>query len=158
MGSTRLAKKATHQQVVVHSKEQFDVAIQRFLAMGYGPRQMTAELAILVKPGQQKNLGCAFIFWCLAFFPIAIMMAVARNKQAQESTVTIRLDATGGSVLPPPDAPAPPLPQALSMSEDRQSWWDGANWVSVASATPPMAKKNPDGSLWWDGEEWRAVR
>ena len=143
---------------MVHSKEQFDIAVQSYLAMGYGPRQMTAELAILAKPGQQKNLGCMFIFWLLFFFPVAIIMLLSRNKDAQESTVTIRLDLTGGPVISVPRGPVHKLPQELKMSDDRQFWWDGGSWVRADAVTPPMAKKNADGSLWWDGEEWRADR
>jgi hypothetical protein len=152
-----VARGSPHQQVVVTSKQQFDMAVQQYMSMGYGPRQITSELAILVKPGENKPLGCAFWFWVFVFFPVAILMAINHNKQGQELTVTIRLDLSAGSVLPPPPS-GPAMPQELVMSEDRQHWWDGANWVAVDQATPPMAKKNADGTLWWDGEKWQAAR
>lgn len=153
-----MASGPQHQQIVVNSKQQFDAAIQHHIAMGFGPRQMNAELAILVRPGQQKNLGCAFIFWVLVFFPVAIIMMMNNNKQAQEQSVTIRLDPLSGSVLPAPGSAVPAMPRELQMSQDREYWWDGGSWVLVSHSTPPMAQKSADGSLWWDGEEWRAVR
>ena len=63
----RVAGALQHQQVVVSSKAQFDQAIQQYIAQGYAPRQMTHEMAILAKPGQQNNLGCAFWFWVFVF-------------------------------------------------------------------------------------------
>lgn len=152
------ANTGQHQQVVVHSKEQFDMAVQQYLVMGYGPRQMTAELAILVRPGSQSSLGCGFVFWLFVFFPIAIIMLLNHNKQQGESTVTIRLDDSGGLSLGAPPSATPAMPSELMMSEDRSYWWDGANWIRADEATPPMAKKTGDGTLWWDGEEWQAAR
>jgi len=152
-----LARAQPHQQVVVSSKEQFDQTVQHYLTLGYGPRQMGADLAILVKAGAQKNLGCGFFFWLIVFFPIAIMMLVSRNRAAVEYTVTIRLEATQGSVLPRPPGPQPEMPRELRMSDDGESWWDGGGWVPVSQATPPMARRSEDGQLWWDGEGWRAV-
>ena len=153
-----MARPSQHQQVVVTTKQQFDMAVQQYLSQGYGPRQMTGDLAILVKPGKSKGLGCGFWFWLFVFFPIAIIMAINSNKEAGEATVTIRLDPSAGSVLPPPGSAKAPPPASLTMSEDRQTWWDGQAWVPADQQTPPMAEKNADGTLWWDGEEWRPTR
>lgn len=148
-----------HQQVVVDSKERFDTTIQQYISAGYGPRQMTNELAILFKPGAQNNLGCMFWFWIFVFFPVAIVMAVNNsNKETGELTVTIRLEKSTASVLPGPGAFVPDMPAELQMSPDRDHWWDGGAWVNADHSAPPMATKSADGRLWWDGEEWRAVR
>jgi hypothetical protein len=146
-----------HQQIVVNSKVDFDMTIQRYISMGYGPRQMSNELAILAKAGD-ANLGCAFFFWLVFFFPVAIMMYLKNQRDAQESTVTIRLDVSGGSVLPGPGDFSSKMPKELLMTPDRDSWWDGTTWVPADQVAPPMAKKNADGTLWWDGDEWRSVR
>lgn len=153
-----MAATAQHQQVVVTTKQQFDVAVQQYIGMGYGPRQMTNDVAILVKAGDDKGLGCMFVFWLLVFFPIAIIMLVNQNKRAGDVTVTIRLDASGGTSLGAPAPAKPSMPTELVMSEDRQYWWDGGAWVRADQATPPMAKKAADGTLWWDGDEWQSVR
>lgn len=153
-----MANTAQHQQVVVTTKDQFDMAVQQYLARGYGPRQMTGELAILVRPGQQSSLGCAFWFWLFVFFPIAIVIAMNNGKQAGELSVTIRLDTAGGLALGAPAPQVAPLPTELTMSDDRQFWWDGTSWVHVDQASPPMAKQTADGNLWWDGVEWQASR
>lgn len=134
------------------------MAIQQYVARGYGPRQMGHDLAILAKPGKQKNLGCGFIFWLIVFFPIAIIMAVNRGKVAQEATVTIRLDPSAATPSPTSSTPQSTMPEQLKMSDDGAYWWDGAKWVDANQATPPMAKKSPDGGLWWDGQKWRAIR
>jgi hypothetical protein len=118
---------------------------------------MNDELAILTRANRQKGLGCGFVFWCVVFFPIAIIMLVSRGKQAGEQTVTIRLVKTGAPVLPGPGAFAPATPRELKMSDDRESWWDGGDWVSADDATPPMARRSADGNLWWDGQQWRAI-
>lgn len=152
-----MAKGPQHQQFVVDSKEHFDMAVQQYIAMGFGPRQMTSELAILARQGQQKGLGCGFVFWMVVFFPIALIMLFNRSNQVAEQTVTIRLVQSNVSVLPGPAGFAPAMPQDLCMSDDREFWWDGGTWVAAEQATPPMAKKSADGNLWWDGEEWRAV-
>jgi hypothetical protein len=146
-----------HQQLVVGSKEELDEAVARFTAAGYGPRQMSGELAILVRPGRQKSLGCAFVLLILVCFPVGILVAINRSRQAaEESTVTIRVEAVVPSDTASTTVPA--TAQALRMSEDGERWWDGGGWIPVSEATPPMAKRNPDGSLWWDGTQWRAVR
>ena len=153
-----------HQQLVVGSKQELDEAVARFTATGYGPRQMSGELAILVRPGRQKRLGLAFVLLILVCFPIGILVAINRSRQAaEESTVTIRVEAVvpsaSGSGSASASAPtARVAPPALRMSEDGERWWDGGSWIPVSEATPPMAKRNPDGSLWWDGTRWRAVR
>jgi hypothetical protein len=149
-----------HQQLVVGSKEELDEAVARFTAAGYGPRQMSGELAILVRPGRQKSLGCAFVLLILVCFPLGILVAINRSRQAaEESTVTIRVEAVVRSDTASDSASTVPVaPQALRLSEDGERWWDGGSWIPVGEATPPMAKRNPDGSLWWDGTRWRAVR
>lgn len=147
-----------HQQVVVGTKQEFDAAVQNYIAMGFGPRQMSNELAILYRASQQKGLGCAFWFWVIFFFPIAIIMLMMRSNQPGEQTVTIRLEqSTPAPPLPGPASFAPQTPQTLQMSEDRRTWWDGQTWVAADRATPPMARRSTDGNLWWDGQEWRAV-
>lgn len=153
-----MAKQGQHQQIVATSKEQFDTAVQQYLAFGYGPRQMTSDIAILVKPGQQSQLGCAFWFWLIVFFPVAIIIAVGNNSKAADSSVTIRLDLSGGMSLGAPAAQVAPLPTELTLSDDKQYWWDGTSWVHVEQSSPPMAKQNADGTLWWDGTEWQSVR
>jgi hypothetical protein len=153
-----MAKAPTSQQVVVNTKEHFDLSLQQYLSAGYSPRQMTADLAILVKPGASSNLGCAFWFFLFVFFPIAIIMAISNGKQAGEQTVTIHLVVQQQPVLPGPQSFAPDLPTELQMSEDRQQWWDGRQWIQADDVTPPMAKKSDNGQLWWDGGEWRATR
>lgn len=153
-----MAKRPQNHLIVATSKAEFDMTVQQYIGWGYGPRQITSDMAILFRPGSHKSLGCGFVFWLLVFFPIAIIMAVSNANQAAESTVTIRLDTAGGLVLPPPPSARPPMPTELTMSEDRGFWWDGSTWVSTDQSSPPMAPQAADGTLWWDGEEWRATR
>jgi hypothetical protein len=142
-----------HQQVVVGSKPEFDAAVQHYIASGFGPRQMSNELAILTTVNPQKSLGCGFVFWCVVFFPVAIIMLVNRSKDRGERSITIRLQqASAPTLVAQPSVPAP-----LRMSEDRQSWWDGEDWVRVDQAPPPNARRSADGNLWWDGQQWRAI-
>jgi len=148
-----------HQQVNVESKHHFDSAVQQYISRGFAPRQMSNEFAILFKPGEQKGLGCGFVLCLLIPFcwPIAIIMLVNRSKQVGEQTITIRLQEKSQPTLPGPDDFAPAIPAQLQMSEDRESWWDGRDWVRADQAAPPMARRSADGNLWWDGQEWRAV-
>jgi hypothetical protein len=118
---------------------------------------MSDELAILSRASRPKGLGCGFVFWCVAFFPIAIIMFFNRSQQPGEQTLTIRLRKSDGPVPPGPAAFEPTTPGDLKMSDDRESWWDGRDWVSADEATPPMARRNTDGNLWWDGQQWRAI-
>lgn len=154
---SRVALGVQSQQVLVESKQQFDTAIQHYISMGYAPRQMSNEFAILSRQSEQKGLGCGFVFWCVAFFPVALIMLMNRSKQLGEHTITIRLQQASTPPLPRPEEFAPALPEQLQMSEDRKSWWDGRTWVRADQASPPMARRSADGNLWWDGETWRAV-
>ncbi len=149
---------ARHEQITVHSKQQFDLTVQRYLAAGYGPQMITNDVAVLFRRGEQGSLGCAFWFWLFFFFPIAIVIALSQGNKPGDSSVTIRLEPAPAVALPKPQQFVAPLPDTLRMSEDRESWWDGASWVSASEVTPPMADKSADGRLWWDGEEWRAAR
>jgi len=54
--------------------------------MGYAPRQMSNEFAILSRQSEQKGLGCGFVFWCVVFFPVALIMLMNRSKQLGEHT------------------------------------------------------------------------
>lgn len=153
-----MSRVGRHEQITVHSKHQFDETIQRYLAAGYGPQMMTSDVAVLFRRGDQARLGCAFWFFVVVFFPIAIIMAIVQANKPGDSRVTIRLEAAPAIVLPKPQDFLAAMPETLRMSEDQKFWWDGAIWVDASEVTPPMADKSADGRLWWDGEEWRAAR
>jgi hypothetical protein len=46
---------------------------------------------------------------------------------------------------------------STTLSPDKQYWWDGALWRSVADAPPPASQRSPDGNYWWDGSVWRTM-
>ncbi|HET7466724.1 MAG TPA: hypothetical protein VFL29_08650 [Candidatus Dormibacteraeota bacterium] len=52
----------------------------------------------------------------------------------------------------------PAVATPFQMSPDRAFWWDGAQWQSAETSTPPQAQRTPDGTSWWDGATWRPVR
>ena len=62
------------------------------------------------------------------------------------------MDAPTGQ--PPPVQDDRP---ALTLSEGRDYWWDGAHWQPTEASAPPNAKRSDDGYYWWDGMDWRRV-
>jgi hypothetical protein len=109
-----------HQQVVVGSTAQLQEAVTRFTAEGFGPRQMSDELAILVRSGRQKRLGLGFILLSVLCFPVGLLVAINRSRQAAESTVTIRVEAAAPETAATPAAPD--RRQELRLSDDGQQW------------------------------------
>ncbi len=62
--------------------------------------------------------------------------------------------APAAAVLP---AARPAAAAALTLSPDKQFWWDGASWKRAEDSAPPSAQRSPDGMYWWDGDAWRAI-
>jgi hypothetical protein len=45
----------------------------------------------------------------------------------------------------------------VTLSLDRDMWWDCAEWHDVAQSAPANADLSDDGFYWWDGTNWRLV-
>jgi hypothetical protein len=46
----------------------------------------------------------------------------------------------------------------IRLSGNRQRWWNGRMWVSVADSMPSNARLDAAREKWWDGVEWRPRR
>jgi hypothetical protein len=101
-------------------------------AVGYAMRE--ASLA-------HRALPFAGLLFCVTPAATLVCVLMARSFSNREVRRTVRAG----------------LAPTYWISPDFNSWWDGAQWVSVEAAAPEAALRSPDRNWWWTGRQWLAL-
>ena len=127
------------------AKLQFDSAPPYTVPPSQWPESRVANVAL--DAAKVFGAGVAGIL-VLAVIVTAFLVMRSRRRPMMLQAASV-LGPSGG-------AAAAPVP-AVQMSDDRRSWWDGANWKDAEHEVPPAAQRSDDGKFWWDGQTWRAI-
>jgi hypothetical protein len=137
---------ATTSMVQVSSQQELESAVASYIAQGFVVSNRTPDSVLMFKK-KEFSVIWAVVGLVLCALPLLIYLIVYATQS--DHMVEIRLGAGGeaaqlGSAEP-------------QMSDDRNYWWDGAEWRRADEEVPPNARRSDDGHYWWDGVEWRTT-
>jgi hypothetical protein len=134
------------QQINVSSPAELENTVSSYIAQGFVVSNRTVDSVTLFKK-KEFNVLWAVIGFFLCVLPL-IVYAIVYATQSDEMIVVRVGPVTGPTQIASGD---------LTWSDDRQWWWDGAEWRDAASELPPAAQLSDDQRSWWDGSSWRPV-
>jgi hypothetical protein len=157
---------ANVQSLVVGSSQELHHVMNQYVARGYNVTTQGFSNATLVKR-KQFNMVWAVVGFFFCLIPLAIYLIVYATEKDQIVEITVNPlapGATSGQLSP--QSGLSPMgdsyeakagTQIPTMTQDRQWWWDGADWRDTHKEAPPLAPRSSDQRQWYDGVEWRPI-
>jgi hypothetical protein len=139
---------ASVKQISVGSPQELESTITGYIAQGFVVSSRTPESVTLFKK-KEFNILWAVIGFFLCLLPLLVYCVVYATQSDEMVTVAIVKTVPAGAIEAGDDG--------VMWSEDRQWWWDGAQWRDALLTLPPAAVFSEDRSSWWDGVSWRPV-